>query len=82
MKYKPLLYVSASLLKKNDPLIQVAMMVAAIVAVSKSWLPTAYSLTVLIPLLDSKPTTTVATKNPIKMAESVLKFISFNLIYI
>ena len=46
-------------------------MVAAMVAVLKFLLPTAYSLIFLIPRLEESPKIIVATKNPIKIPESM-----------
>jgi hypothetical protein len=49
--------------------------VAAIVAVLKFLLPTAYSLIFFIPLLEKRPNIKFITKNPIKIAVSILKCI-------
>ena len=60
------------MVKKNSPLTQVAIIVAAIVAVEKFLSPMAYSRIFLIPRLDHSPKARFATKNPIKIAESKL----------
>jgi len=46
-------------------------MVATIVAVLKFLLPTAYSFMLVTPRLEDKPSNKLATRNPIKIPESM-----------